>query len=122
MADLKLLQGRWIPTRFEENGLVDPPDTHSAPGAVLTIHGQSFRVAIPGAAPVLEGAFQLDARSLPKSITWIDSMGEDAGKPLAAIYSLTEENFTFVAADSGAPRPDRLAGGPGLTLRSFVRV
>lgn len=121
-ADMQRLQGSWLPRRFEENGVENPPDSHSAPGAVLTIMGHEFHVAVPGRPTILEGIFTLDATTLPKCITWIDSIGEDAGKALPAIYDLTTDGFIFVAADEGMPRPTAFSTGPGLTLRSFVRA
>jgi len=119
--DLRRLQGDWIQVRFEENGIADPPDDHSAPGAILTIRGESFRVAVPGEPPILEGSFVLDASTTPKSITWTDATGADAGKPLPAIYTLDETTFTFLAADADMARPDAFGAGPGLTLRSLRR-
>lgn len=119
--DLRRLQGEWMQVRFEENGIQDAPDDHSAPGAVLTIRGETFHVAVPGGAPILEGRFVLDAATAPKSITWIDATGADAGKPLPAIYTLDDTTFTFLAADADMARPDAFGAGPGLTLRSFER-
>ena len=46
VEDLQMLQGKWRQVRFEENGLIDPVDTHSAPGAVLTINGNNFHVGL----------------------------------------------------------------------------
>ena len=121
-SDLQKLQGSWRQVRFEENGIVDPPDTHSAPDAILTIDGHRFHVGVPGQETILEGNFAMDAQSFPKAITWIDAIGEDAGKPLPAIYELSETCFTFIAADEGMPRPTDFQGGKGLTLRSLMRV
>lgn len=123
LSDLQVLQGAWSQVLFEENGIVDPPDSHSAPGAILTIEGNDFHVGVPGHETILKGSFVLDARTSPKSITWVDAIGEDAGKALPAIYTLSAEQFTFVAADEGMPRPTDFNGTrKGLTLRSLVRV
>ncbi|NBN64480.1 TIGR03067 domain-containing protein [Pannonibacter tanglangensis] len=121
-TDLETLQGRWLQVRFEENGLVDPPDSHGLPGAITTITGTRFHVAIPGGETILEGLFELDATTQPKSITWIDTIGEDAGKRLPAIYRLEPDSFVFVAADAGMNRPTEFTTRPGLTLRGFVRA
>ena len=121
IADIQMLQGQWLQIRFEENGVVNPTDSHSAPGAVTTIEGNSFHVGVAGQETILRGTFTLDATTVPKSITWIDSTGQDAGKPLLEIYDLSKDSFTFVAADAGMPRPTEFSTKPGLTLRSFVR-
>ena len=70
---------------------------------------------------MLEGIFELDTATSPKSITWIDSIGSDAGKRLPAIYKLEANSFTFIAADEGAPRPISFRTETGLTMREFVR-
>ena len=119
--DLAALQGAWEQVGFEENGILDPPDDHGAPGALTLIHGNQFEVRTVEGERLLEGGFTLDASSTPKSITWVDSIGSDAGKQLPAIYRLEDDRFVFVAADEGMPRPTAFRTSMGLTMRSFVR-
>ncbi|MEW9625838.1 TIGR03067 domain-containing protein [Rhodanobacter geophilus] len=119
--DLAALQGIWEQVGFEENGLTDPPDDHGAPGALTLIHGNRFEVRAVDGELLLEGGFTLDASTTPKSITWVDSIGLDAGKLLPAIYRLEGDHFLFVAADEGMPRPTTFRTSMGLTMRSFVR-
>lgn len=121
-ADLHLLQGMWTQVLFEENGTTDAPDTHGSPKAVTTIAGQSFHVSVPGEDTLLEGGFTMDASVYPKRIDWIDSIGDDAGKLIPAIYELAEDSFRFAAADPGMARPEDFSGGRGITIRAFVRV
>lgn len=121
-GDLERLQGQWRQIRFEENGRVDPPDSHGAAGAVMTISGQSFHVVVPGGKTLIEGCFALDDAANPKGIDWIDSMGEDAGKTLPAIYELADDRFQFAAADADMARPKGFDGGHGVTIRGFVRL
>ncbi len=66
--------------------------------------------------------FTLDASTDPKSINWIDSMGDDAGKTLPAIYMLEGDRFVFVAGNEGEPRPTVFETVPGQTLRAFRQV
>ena len=122
MGDLALLQGTWRQVRFEENGLIDPPDSHGAEGAITTISGTAFHVGAPCGTTLLEGVFTLAAATNPKAIDWIDGIGPDAGKVLPAIYTLSADCFVFAAADAGLPRPKDFAGGPGITIRAFVRA
>lgn len=152
---LERLQGRWRQIRFEENGLVEPPDSHGAPGAVLTITGTHFHVAEPGGPALVEGQFRLAAAPAEGAveagkgtasgteaaacagatlgwIDWIDSIGDDAGLVLPAIYRLfaaepeaseaAPDSFEFAAADAGMDRPVDFSGGPGITLRGFRRI
>lgn len=122
MTDRKILQGKWRQTRFNENGLADPFDSHGAAGAITTVSGHTFHVAVPGGETILEGRFEIDESRHPKEINWIDSIGEDAGKILPAIYTLSDGFFEFAAADAGMKRPVDFAGGEGITIRGFVRA
>jgi uncharacterized protein (TIGR03067 family) len=121
MNDLERLQGTWTQTRFEENGVIDPPDVHGGDGAITTIEDDTFAVHLPDGELLLAGRFILDSTTTPRSITWIDSMGDDAGKLLPASYELDGDSFVFIAGDEGKPRPVEFVTSPGLTLRGFVR-
>jgi uncharacterized protein (TIGR03067 family) len=120
-ADLAMLQGTWQQVSMEEDGVFNPPDTLGAAGAKTTITGNGFSVTMADGHVLLAGTFELDARTEPKSITWIDTTGPDAGKRLPASYILDGGRFVFIAADEGAPRPTEFRTRPGLTMRSFVR-
>jgi len=119
--DYQMLQGAWEQTFLEDNGVVNPVDAHSAPGAITTISGDQFEVRTVSGEILLAGSFSLDSSTQPKSITWVDSIGDDAGKPLPASYRLEGDDFVFIAADEGMPRPAVFSTGPGQTMRSFVR-
>ena len=122
-ADVKLLQGAWSQIYLEADGVINPPDDeHSAPGALCVFDGSEFRVETPSNTLLLKGTFELDATTQPKSITWVDAIGDDAGKELPAIYQLTERTFRFIAADEGQPRPTEFKTAPGLTMRAFARA
>src|ERR1700761_7460682 len=99
MTDLENLQGTWIQTRFEENGVIDPPDVHGGNGAITTIEGDTFAVTLPNGELLLAGRFILNPSTTPPSITWIDSMGDDADKLLPASYVLYGDSFVFIAGD-----------------------
>jgi uncharacterized protein (TIGR03067 family) len=119
--DLALLQGAWEQVAMEEDGVCDPPDSFGANGARTAIAGNRFSVRTAEGEVLLEGVFELDAAPSPRSITWIDSTGPDAGKRLPASYTLEGDRFVFIAADEGAARPVVFRTGKGQTMRSFVR-
>ncbi|MDQ0010842.1 uncharacterized protein (TIGR03067 family) [Luteibacter jiangsuensis] len=121
MDDLQMLQGAWRQVRFEENGVIEPPDIHGGTGTITTIDGDRFAVRSPTGELLLAGRFILDPMAHPKSITWIDSMGDDAGKLLPATYKLSNDEFIFIASDEDMPRSPVFVTSPGLTLRGFVR-
>ncbi len=116
-----MLQGAWEQVGLEVDGVADPPDTHGAPGALTTFVGNHFEVRTVDGTLLLAGTFTLDASTTPKSITWTDSMGEDTGRPLPAIYKLDRDSFVFVAADADDPRPRVFTTTAGQTMRTFVR-
>ena len=119
--DLHALQGIWEQTALEDSGVLNPVDAHSAPGALTTIAGDRFEVTTVSGDVLLAGRFFLDSTTTPKSITWIDSIGDDAGKQLPASYRLENDEFVFIAADEHMPRPTQFSTGPGQTMRTFVR-
>lgn len=119
--DLARLQGVWKQVRMEADGVVDPPDEYGVPGALTTIDGMHFCVRTPDGQLLLEGAFSLDASTSPRSITWVDAIGDDQGVPLPASYTLDDEHFEFIAANADAPRPTEFRTVSGLTMRTFVR-
>lgn len=120
-ADVVELQGRWEQVYLEVDGVPNPPDEHTASDALTVISGQTFSVLRATGKVLLRGVFELDATTTPKSITWVDSIGSDAGKRLPASYKLKENCFTFIAANEGAPRPAFFRTESGLTMRAFVR-
>lgn len=120
--DYEALQGAWEQVALEVDGVQNPDDdAHTAPGAVTLITGNRFEVRTVDGKVLLAGQFSLDSDTHPKSITWIDAIGEDAGKQLPASYRLEKDEFVFIAADEGMPRPSIFSTGPGQTMRSFVR-
>lgn len=119
--DLQTLQGVWEQTSLEDSGVLNPIDAHSAPGALTTITGDRFEVKTVSGDVLLAGRFFLDSSTVPKSITWIDAIGDDAGKQLPASYHLEGDDFVFIAADESMPRPIEFSTGPGQTMRTFVR-
>ena len=121
MNDMDRLQGTWRQVRFEENGEIEPADVHGGHGAITTIERDTFVVHATSGERLLEGRFILDEHTTPKSITWIDAIGDDAGKKLPASYVLDGDSFVFIAADEGMAKPKVFTTSPGLTLRGFVR-
>ncbi|VVP84950.1 hypothetical protein PS907_03848 [Pseudomonas fluorescens] len=119
--DIQALQGAWEQVALEDSGVLNPPDAHSAPGALTTITGDRFEVKTVSGEVLLAGRFFLDSSTVPKRITWIDAIGDDADKHLPASYRLEGDEFVFIAADESMPRPIAFSTGPGQTMRTFVR-
>ncbi len=112
------LEGVCEQVGLEADGVVDPSDAYSGRGVVTTIEGDSFSVRSPGGTLLLAGRLELEGT---REITWIDSIGEDAGKRLPAIYRIEGDELVFVAGNQGEPRPTEFRTTIGQTMRRFVR-
>jgi uncharacterized protein (TIGR03067 family) len=119
--DLSTLQGTWEQIVHEVDGITNAPDIYSASGTLTTFNGNYFAVRSCEGELLLEGTFTIDALTTPKSITWVDSIGEDAGKQLPASYMLDSDRFVFIATDEGLPRPTTFRTERGQVMRTFVR-
>ena len=117
--DIAALQGRWEQTGLEVDGVIDPPDAYGT-DLRTTIAEDRFTVHAPDGTVVLAGAFMIDASTEPKSIDWIDSMGEDIGVRLRAIYTLDGDRFVFNVG--GDVRPTVFKTVVGQTMRALCRV
>jgi uncharacterized protein (TIGR03067 family) len=120
-GDLAALQGVWKQVAVEVDGVANPPDEFSTPGTLTTITGTHFAVHASDGTLLLEGDLTLDEATVPKRVTWVDSMGPDTGKRLPAIYDLNGDDFVFNAADEGAPFPATFRTLQRQTMRRFVR-
>jgi uncharacterized protein (TIGR03067 family) len=120
--DLALLQGIWEQVGVEADGVPNPLDEHSASGTLTIFDGNAFSVVNGEGETLLRGTFSLDASTIPRQATWVDTMGPDAGKQLPGIYNLAGDNFVFVAAgDERVAKPTDFRTETGQTMRRFVR-
>ena len=74
-----------------------------------------------GMVILLPLTYKLDPTRDPKTIDWTDTIGEDAGKTLLAIYSLEGDRLVFCAAYPGLERPTAFKTRPGQVLRVSQR-
>ncbi|MBA3463358.1 MAG: TIGR03067 domain-containing protein [Deltaproteobacteria bacterium] len=118
--DIAALQGDWNQINLEADGVSNPPDDYGT-DLVTTFTGNQFVVRAVDGTVVLVGAFTLDASTTPKSVTWVDSIGADAGKSLPAIYILDGDTFKFIVGAEGAPRPQVFRTIHGQTMRTLRR-
>ena len=66
-SDLEALQGSWEQVAFEENGVAGPPDDYSDM-SLTTFHQNRFAVWSAKGVMLLEGRFELDASTDPKTV------------------------------------------------------
>lgn len=119
-AELERLQGTWTQIGYERDGVAEPLDELGW-GPRTTFVGDSFVVTLADGSIPIKGTFKIDPTRNPKTVDWTDTIGEDAGKTLLAIYRLEEDRFTFCAAYPGLERPTEFKTRPGQVLRISER-
>lgn len=119
-AELERLQGTWKQIGYERDGVAEPVDELGW-GPRTTFVGDSFVVTLADGSIPIKGTFKIDPTRNPKTVDWTDTIGEDAGKTLLAIYRLEEDRFTFCAAYPGLERPTEFKTRPGQVLRISER-
>ena len=87
----------------------------------MTFSGDTFVVTLADGTIPIKGTYKLDPTRNPKTIDWLDTIGEDAGKTLLAIYSLEGDRLVFCAAHPGLERPTQFRTRPGQVLRTSQR-
>ena len=88
----------------------------------MTFTGDAFVVTLADGSIPIKGTYRLDPTRDPKTVDWLDAIGEDAGKTLPAIYSLEGDRLVFCAAGPGQERPTEFRTRPGHVLRVAQRV
>jgi len=118
--EMKKLQGTWKQIAYERDGVTEPLDEQGWEPRV-TFTGDAFVVALSDGSIPIKGTYKLDPTRNPKTIDWSDTIGEDAGKTLLAIYSLEGDRLVFCAAYPGQERPTEFRTRPGHVLRISQR-
>jgi len=118
--DLKLLQGRWIQIKCNSDGVDNPIDEFKH-NPELEIIENAFSVFESSGELIIAGVFTINPLADPKAIDWTDTFGADKGKTFPSIYTLSESELVFCAANEDMGRPDSYAPGYGYTIRYFKR-
>jgi uncharacterized protein (TIGR03067 family) len=118
--EMKKLQGTWKQTGYERDGVAEAVDEQGWEPRV-TFTGDAFEVTLADGSIPIKGTYKLDPTRDPKTIDWSDTIGEDAGKTLLAIYSLEDDRLVFCAAYPGQERPTEFRTRPGQVLRVSQR-
>ena len=112
----KKFQGTWKQIAYERDGVTEPLDEQGWEPRV-TFTGDAFVVTLADGSILIRGTYKLDPTRDPKTVDWTDTIGEDAGKTLLAIYSLEGDRLVFCAAYPGRERPTAFRTRPGHVLR-----
>ena len=119
--EMKKFQGTWKQIAYERDGVTEPLDEQGWEPRV-TFTGDAFVVTLADGSIPIKGTYKLDPTQQPKAVDWTDSIGEDAGKTLLAIYTLDADRLVFCAAYPGENRPTEFRTRPGQVLRVSERV
>src|SRR6476659_6079589 len=119
--ELQRFRGTWKQVAYERDGVKQPLDEQGwDPSTTFT--DSEFVVTLADGSVPIRGTYRIDPAQSPKTIDWTDTIGEDAGKTLLAIYAFQDDRFTFCAAYPGLERPTEFHTRPGQVLRVFERV
>jgi uncharacterized protein (TIGR03067 family) len=118
--ELERLQGTWKQIAYERDGVTEPLDEQGW-DPITTFTGEEFVVTLADGSIPIKGTYRIDPTRNPKTVDWMDTIGEDAGKTLLAIYALEDDRLIFCAAYPGLERPTEFRTRPGQVLRVFRR-
>jgi uncharacterized protein (TIGR03067 family) len=118
--EMKKLQGTWKQVAYERDGLTEPSDEQGWDPRV-TFTGDAYVVTLADGSIPIAGTYKLDPHREPKAVDWTDTIGEDAGKTLLAIYRIEGDRHVFCAAHPGEERPTEFRTRQRQVLRAFQR-
>ena len=118
--EVRKFQGTWKQIGYERDGVTEPLDEQGWEPRV-TFTGDAFVVTLADGRIPIRGTYTLDPTRDPKTVDWTDTIGEDAGKTLLAIYSLEGHRLVMCAAYPGRERPTEFRTRPGQVLRVSQR-
>lgn len=118
--DLNLLQGRWIQIKCNSDGIENPIDEFKHNPELVVIEN-TFSVFASNGELIIAGVFNINPIAHPKCIDWTDTYGADKGKTFPSIYTLSENELVFCAANDDMERPCSYEPGYGYTIRYFKR-
>jgi len=118
--ELKRFLGTWKQIAYERDGVAEPLDEQGW-DPITTFTAEEFVVTLADGSIPIKGTYRIDPTRNPKTVDWTDTIGEDAGKTLLAIYALEDDRLIFCAAYPGLERPSEFRTLPGQVLRAFQR-
>jgi len=114
------IPGTWKQIAYERHGVIEPLDEQGWEPRV-TFTGDTCVVTLADGRIPIKGTYKLDPTRDPKTVDWTDTIGDDDGKTLLAIYSLEADRRVFCAAYPGQARPTEFRTRPGQVLRVSQR-
>ena len=112
-ADLKALQGSWVPVKAELGA--QPLLGDVLKKITLTLTNHDYEVAISGEQSDF-GTWSIDTSSKPKGMTIVGTKGPNAGRTFPCIYEIEGDTLRICYDLSGAKRPTEFKTPTGTKL------
>ena len=112
-AEVKALQGSWIPAKAELGAQPLPEDVLKK--ITLTLTNHDYVVTITGEQSDY-GTWTIDTSAKPKAMTIVGTKGPNTGKTFPCIYELKGDNLRICYDLSGAKRPTEFKTEAGTKL------
>jgi len=112
-ADVKAMQGSWVPIKAELGGQPMPDAVLKT--ITLTLTNHNYEVTITGERPD-HGTWSIDTSAKPKGMTITGVKGPNSGKVFPAIYELDADTLRVCYDLSGGKRPIEFKTTPGTKL------
>src|SRR6267154_6194273 len=111
-ADVKALQGTWLPVKAEMGGQPLPADLLKT--IELKLDKNQYVATVSGEPD--KGTWSADSTTKPKSMTVIGVEGPNAGKTFPCIYEIKADTLRICYDLSGAKRPTEFKSTAGTKL------
>ena len=111
-ADVKALQGTWLPVKAELGGQPLPADLLKT--IELKLDKNQYVATVSGEPD--KGTWSVDSTAKPKSMTVIGVEGPNTGKTFPCIYEVKADTLRICYDLSGAKRPTEFKSTAGTKL------
>jgi uncharacterized protein (TIGR03067 family) len=112
-ADVKALQGSWIPAKAELGAQPLPAEVLKK--ITLTLTNHDYVVTITGEQSD-SGTWSIDTSAKPKAMTIVGTKGPNTGKTFPCIYEIKADTLRICYDLSGAKRPTEFKTEAGTKL------
>jgi uncharacterized protein (TIGR03067 family) len=111
-ADIKALQGTWLPVKAELGG--KPMSAEILKTIVLKLNKDNYETTVAGEPD--NGTWIIDASTKPKGMTVNGVIGPNAGRTFPCIYEIEGDTLRICYDLSGARRPTEFKTEAGTKL------
>jgi uncharacterized protein (TIGR03067 family) len=111
-ADIKALQGTWLPVKAELGG--KPMSAEILKTIVLKLNKDNYETTVAGEPD--NGTWTIDASTKPKGMTVNGVIGPNAGRTFPCIYEIEGDTLRICYDLSGARRPTEFKTEAGTKL------